>query len=106
MWITREKLWINRMNWGKLAILFENSYFTDPHIWGLRRQAAQIFSAAVGWGKSSFLYLHNPQCAQEKFTRQLPLYLPQNRNSAPYIGKSDPLIAGSPHIHSPYYDYD
>lgn len=40
VWITREKLWINEVNWGKLAILFENSFFNTPYIWGVFDQPA------------------------------------------------------------------
>ena len=34
MWITREKLWINAVNWGKLAILFDKLPVSHPPYMG------------------------------------------------------------------------
>jgi hypothetical protein len=53
MWISREKLWIKRPNWGKLTLLFEFQRICHPQIWGASKESPQITFAIVGWGKRS-----------------------------------------------------
>jgi hypothetical protein len=84
MWITREKLWINRANWGKLAILFEILIFGDPHIWGSPKALAEIFPEGVGWGFVQVLTSHCPQVGGDRIRLTIPRIFP--------------VVGRSPHI--------
>jgi len=106
VWITREKLWINEANWGKLAILFQQAEFRHPHIWGWSGVLTQIFSRPVGWGFFHDFSVNHPQLDWGWFTLPSSLYLPYTMGYTPYIGDTRDLHRCFPHIHKTYYDYD
>jgi hypothetical protein len=63
LWITREKLWINSPNWGKLALLCEFCLIlVPPHVGAIRRVSLNIFRPPVG-SNMGVLFFSSPQAA-------------------------------------------
>lgn len=63
LWITREKLWINRRIWGELGITHRLSFLSHPHIWGVVFATPHRSKMPVGWGKPVLFVLFYPQVA-------------------------------------------
>ena len=105
LWITREKLWINRFNWGETlsACLYHPPQY--PYLWGMFSDTPHRSHLPVGWGKrAGFVKVFPSHPCGENLSQQHPGMGFQIRFTpiSPAVQSHTTL---SPHIHSSYY-YD